>query len=30
MGGIAAEALFFGDHADGAGGKDGADLNVAT
>jgi cell division protease FtsH len=30
LGGIAAEALFFGDHADGAGGKDGADLHVAT
>lgn len=30
MGGIAAEAVFFGGHADGAGGKDGADLNVAT
>ncbi|WP_313194093.1 AAA family ATPase [Shinella zoogloeoides] len=30
MGGIAAEVVFFGDHADGAGGKDMADLNVAT
>jgi cell division protease FtsH len=30
MGGIEAETVFFGDHADGAGSKDGADLNVAT
>ncbi len=30
LGGIAAERIFFGDYADGAGGKDGADLHVAT
>lgn len=30
MGGIAAETVFFGDHADGAGGKNHADLAVAT
>jgi cell division protease FtsH len=30
LGGIAAETLFFGTYADGAGGKDGADLHAAT
>ena len=30
LGGIAAETVFFGDFSDGAGGKEHADLNVAT